>query len=59
MDEMESLAHHAASLDESGVPEGYIPIGSLSNDPMGGAPMGGAPMDFGYPADDFANNGFE
>ena len=59
VDEMESLAHHAASLDESGVPEGYIPIGSLSNDPMGGAPMGGAPMDFGYPADDFANNGFE
>ena len=54
VDEMESLAHHAASLDESGVPEGYIPIGSLSNDPMGGAPM-----DFGYPADDFANNGFE
>ena len=59
VDEMESLAHHAASLDESGVPEGYIPIGSLSNDPMGGAPMGGAPMDFGYPTDDFANNGFE
>ena len=51
VDEKESLAHHASSLDSAGVPEGYISLGSLSNDPMGGYP--------GSPSDDFANASFE
>ena len=41
VDEQESLAHHAASLDESSIPDGYIPIGS---------------SDFGSPVDDFGTN---
>ena len=49
VDEQESLAHHAASLDDS-VPAGYIPIGSLSND------MSAGPSDFGTPLDDFGAN---
>ena len=49
VDEQESLAHHAASLDDS-VPAGYIPIGSLSND------MSAGPSDFGTPIDDFGAN---
>jgi replicative DNA helicase len=50
VDEKESLAHHASSLDNAGVPEGYISLGSLSNDPMGYS---------GSPSDDFANASFE
>ena len=49
VDEQESLAHHAASLDDS-VPAGYIPIGSLSNDMSAGL------SDFGTPIDDFGAN---
>ena len=49
VDEQESLAHHAASLDDS-VPAGYIPRGSLSND------MSAGPSDFGTPIDDFGAN---
>ena len=50
VDEKESLTHHAASLDNAGVPDGYISLGSLSNDPMGYP---------GSPSDDFANASFE
>ena len=45
VDEQESLAHHAASLDSND----YIQIGSLSNDPMG---------PYGSPVDEFANPEF-
>jgi hypothetical protein len=40
VDEQESLAHHAAALNES-IPEGYNIIGA---------------SDFGTPMDDFATN---
>ena len=41
VDEQESLMHHAVSLDESSVPDGYITIGA---------------SDFGSPVDDFSTN---
>ena len=53
VDEQESLAHHAASLDESSIPAGYIPIGSLSNDPMG------MPSGYSSPMDDFGQSDFQ